>query len=217
MLGTGILLMLVVVELDISLLREYVQHGSGHHSAPLLEICLLKWPVKWQKLNVAIHPVLLGCFTLFPDGWQLQVIVARSEAVFRWGTGDWSETEVMGLRWGRPPHRAVSALHFAFRQLRPEAQLYNGAAFPPIKPAQKQLWLKKGAGSEHECIIFPSHCVLAKLWFFLKQKLTTEKHLLHWVPQITRGKASPGQPAWNPEPEMKHAEQPPSFIANGWR
>lgn len=64
-LRTGIVLMLGVLGLDISLLREYVQPGSGHHSAPLLEICLLKWPVKWQKSNVAIHPVLLGCFTLF--------------------------------------------------------------------------------------------------------------------------------------------------------
>lgn len=70
-LRTGILLMLRVLELDISLLREYVQHGSGHHSAPLLQICSLKGPVKWQKSNVAIHAALLGCFILF--SWWMTV------------------------------------------------------------------------------------------------------------------------------------------------
>ena len=41
-LRTGILPLLGLLALDISSLREYVQHGSDHYITHLLDICLIK-------------------------------------------------------------------------------------------------------------------------------------------------------------------------------
>lgn len=44
----------------------------------------------------------------------------------------------------------LSALHFAFRQARAEAQLYIGGCFPSARAIPKNLCDLKGAGSESE-------------------------------------------------------------------